>query len=198
MSEIGLASAILNSVLLISGIIIVGLLLNSVVQFISKILVTFVGINITHFLLTKLTFIGVIHHELSHAITALLTGAKVKRIELFTMFKADRLGSVQFIPRGSLVLQGVQVVFTSIAPMVYGFISLFFLFSVSTDNMLLIVLLWYLRISILIHATMSPQDIHICLTGLPIVIFILIVFFFVTGIDLRVILLEYMRTLSWI
>lgn len=183
--DIGLA--IENTFLLLFGIILIGISLNFIIQLIASILVNILGISVTNFLLTKLTFIGVIHHELSHAFVAFITGAKVKKIELFTMFHKDRLGSVQFVPRGPFLLQSIQVVLTSIAPMIFGLISLYYLSNVEIgSNIGLFIFIWYIRLSILIHTTMSTQDIKICFKGLPVVTFLLIVFFTVSGIDLLV------------
>lgn len=183
--SIGLA--IENTLFLLFGIIFVGISLGFMIQLIASVLVNILGVTVTNFLLTKLTFIGVIHHELSHAFVAFLTGAKVKKIELFTMFHKDRLGSVQFVPRGPFLLQSLQVVLTSIAPMIFGLISLYYLSNVEIgSNIGLLVFIWYLRLSILIHTTMSSQDVKICFKGLPVVIFILIVFFTVSGLDLLV------------
>lgn len=183
----GIGLAIENTFLLLFGIILIGISLGFMVQLIASILVNILGVSITNFLLTKLTFIGVIHHELSHAFVAFITGAKVKKIELFTMFHKDRLGSVQFVPRGPFLLQSIQVVLTSIAPMIFGLISLYYLSNVEIgSNIWLFIFVWYFRLSILIHTTMSTQDIKICFKGLPVVIFLLIVFFTVSGIDLLV------------
>lgn len=181
--SIGLA--IENTLFLLFGIIFVGVSLGFIIQLIASILVNILGVTITNFLFTKLTFIGVIHHELSHAFVAFITGAKVKKIELFTMFHKDRLGSVQFVPRGPFFIQSIQVVLTSIAPMIFGLMSLYYLSSIEIDsNIWLFLFIWYLRLSILIHTTMSGQDIKICFKGLPVVILLLIVFFTVSGIDL--------------
>lgn len=183
----GIGLAIENTFLLLFGIILIGISLNFIIQLIASILVNILGISVTNFLLTKLTFIGVIHHELSHAFVAFITGAKVKKIELFTMFHKDRLGSVQFVPRGPFLLQSIQVVLTSIAPMIFGLISLYYLSNVEIgSNIGLFIFIWYIRLSILIHTTMSTQDIKICFKGLPVVTFLLIVFFTVSGIDLLV------------
>lgn len=181
----GIGLAIENTFLLLFGLIVIGISLNFIIQLIASILVNILGISVTNFLLTKLTFIGVIHHELSHAFVAFITGAKIKKIELFTMFHKDRLGSVQFVPRGPFLLQSIQVVLTSIAPMIFGLISLYYLSNVGIgSNIGLFIFIWYTRLSILIHTTMSSQDVKICFKGLPVVIFILIVFFTVSGLDL--------------
>lgn len=59
---------------------------------------------------TRLTYIGVIHHELSHAFLAILTGAKVLKISLAKKGTVHngQLGSVTFAPRGPKVIRNIQ------------------------------------------------------------------------------------------
>ena len=59
-----------------------------------------------------LTFIGIAHHELSHAVVALLTGAKVNSIVLFRLkAKNGNLGEVKITPRGLGIFNTVKYVF---------------------------------------------------------------------------------------
>lgn len=75
---------------------------------------------------TKITFIGVIHHELSHLLLAILTGAKVEDVQLFSVFQKDKLlGYVSYRPRGPALLRGIQKILISIAPTVLGTITSF-------------------------------------------------------------------------
>ena len=80
-------------------------------------------------LINYITFVGVMHHELSHALLAFLSGAKVTEIKLFRIHHNDgALGYVAYAPRGNFILQSIQKVVTSIAPIICGFISCSLLF----------------------------------------------------------------------
>lgn len=85
----------------------------------------------------EITFIGVIHHELSHAILALFTGAHVQKICLYRIpwtrkkkkeeMDENCLGYVTYSCRGIFPLPQIQNLLTGIAPIALGTVSTFFL-----------------------------------------------------------------------
>lgn len=113
------------------------------------------------------TFIGVIHHELAHFLLALLTGAKIQSVVLFRLKAKDgNIGEVSFTPRGWNVAQSMQVVLSSVAPMLLGFISLLVLFVVVNPIVTGIwqIVLYYVEFSILLNMSLSKQDVKNILT----------------------------------
>ena len=107
-----------------------------------------------------ITFIGVIHHELSHMLFALFTGAKIYKVELFRPTK-DSLGSVIVGYRGSKLKQSIQATFVSVAPIVVGVLSVFSLYKLFLFLDLSIiynVIFIYVMLSIVLHMTMSKAD----------------------------------------
>lgn len=136
-----------------------------------KISVNFLGQKKTYFLFNRLTFVGVIHHELSHALWATLTGAKVKKIVFFKP-RGDMLGYVEFKPRGNFVLQAIQQTITAIAPVFCGLFTiggLWYLSNTYSLSLLVSILVDYCIFSIFIHMTMSAQDVRVMWRGMPIV-----------------------------
>lgn len=75
-----------------------------------------------------LTFPGVVYHELSHALFAMLSGARVKSISFKRRPLPDGsgnvLGSVNFSPRGNRVARSFQLALTGIAPLVTGIVAM--------------------------------------------------------------------------
>lgn len=117
-----------------------------------------------------LTIPGVIHHELSHAALALLTGAIVTEFKPFWPDKTSgSLGHVNFSTRGSLFTRCLQCTFTSTAPVILGTLSSILLFAYAANNTVpfyILVPMIYLIFSIIIHASMSFADVKIMLKGI--------------------------------
>lgn len=139
----------------------------------------------------RLTFPGVIHHECAHALFVVLTGAKIQDIELFHP-QHDRLGSVSWYPRSVFPgAQSIQCTLVSVAPVVLGVLDFCLLYACLLPRCTQVwqtILVVYLMLSIFFHATMSSQDIRIAWKGLPVCALILLVFFFVTGLDMAAVL----------
>ena len=123
-----------------------------------------------------LTYPGVLFHELSHALAALLSGARVTGISLGRVAAADGsgwvLGSVTFVPRGPKLLQAFQLALTGIAPALTGLAGLAALVhfgpalcSKPWHGALLV----YLFICVLLHMDLSQADVARILEGLPLV-----------------------------
>lgn len=116
-----------------------------------------------------LTIPGVIHHEVSHALVALITGAEVTEFRPFWPDKTTgSLGHVSFMTRGSLFTRSLQYTLTSTAPVIMGTLTSTILFGLTKKNLPVstLILLIYLIFSILIHASMSFADVKVMLRGI--------------------------------
>ena len=123
-----------------------------------------------------LTYPGVLFHELSHALFALLSGARVTGVSLGRVAASDGsgwvLGSVTFVPRGPKLLQAFQLALTGIAPSVCGLAALAALAHFGPglcSKPWHWVLLVYLFICVLLHIDLSQADVARILEGLPLV-----------------------------
>lgn len=133
-------------------------------------------------IINKVTCIGVICHELSHAFFGLLFGAKIKHIQLFTSKRDDGvLGQVSFIPRGNIILRSFQKFFTSLAPvLVNSALAGILIYLICTKHLhiLLVILFIYLIISLINHASMSGADLKLYFSSSIIVIPLVIIIAF--------------------
>lgn len=180
--KIGLLESLTNSIIIVIAMVIVGLIITLIQTGIIKLFTSF-NPKFANVFINRITFIGVIHHELSHALFAILTGAKLTSVHLFKP-KDDTLGSVGYCTRGPFLLRGLQAMFASIAPVICGFISCFLIF-----KYLLFITLWktivfgFIFICIFIHMDLSPQDIKSAAAGLPAIIIIITAFLFAFQFD---------------
>ena len=143
------------------------------------------SIKASRFIDSKLTFIGVIHHEISHTLLAVLTGAKIKRFSLFNL-TGDKLGEVIITTRGPKLLQSIQLTASAFAPVICGVFSIYYIGRYS-----LIGELEGLKglgeifdtifvMSIAYHMTLSKQDIKVAMRGIiPTMALILIPFYYI-------------------
>ena len=90
-------------------------------KFLTQLLASIIGAPAAFIIRNYLTFPGTVHHELSHALVAILLGAKVKRITLIP--KNDALGQVEIQTRGASVLQNLQLSLSAVAPVLCGAVS---------------------------------------------------------------------------
>lgn len=135
-----------------------------------------VGGKGAYLILNYLTFVGVIHHELSHALFALLTGAHVTEVAIFQP-SGNSLGHVNYATRGGIPFSSLQHYFTAVGPVVMGTVtSVLIMYGMTVwRNPLMLILFAYLLFSVLVHATMSPPDVLNMLRGiLPVFILVLI------------------------
>ena len=165
-----LSIALVNTIIIITSVLLSGFALDVVISKITMFLYKYFGRFITILIMNYLTFIGVIHHELSHALFAFLTGADVIKVDLFKVTNST-LGQVMYRTRGNIFIRSIQDTLSAIAPMVTGVFSEYTLYSLLTKHQLnngckLIIL--YVMVSILCHMRLSAQDIKIMLRGLPI------------------------------
>lgn len=163
-----IASAILCLILYLS-VLIVGFLVNKFEYGMMQLLARKMGGVKATMLCNRVTFPGVILHELSHALLVIMTGAKVTKMILFNPFDNKTLGSVEFKTRGGWLKTRIQLALSSCAPVIIGAIIIYFLIKITfIPGMILIfrIIFWYLIISIICHMSMSKPDIKNYLKGL--------------------------------
>ncbi len=128
------------------------------------------GNNIAFIVANYITFPGVIIHEISHALMAVLTGAKVIEFRPFWPDKEKgELGHVTITPRGNFLIRAIQSTFSSSAPVIFGLLTtagLIYVVNTAELPTQINVALYYLVFSIIIHSTMSIQDIKVMLRGI--------------------------------
>lgn len=176
-----LVLAILNTLLLPLLFILFGRLIEFLNSLFIGISGKFIGNKMAVGLHNYAFYIGTIHHELAHALMALVTGANVTRITLIP--KGNTLGSVQYQPRGNAITKAIQRTLASTAPVYLGTVSIFLLITYilpkCTENWHIIVF-WYLVVSIFFHMNLSQVDVKGALSGLPICLLVLGVIFYFT------------------
>lgn len=174
-------------------IIFISWLLRTIQSICLTILGYFIGRKSAFAFANFLTFPGVMIHELSHALFAVLTGGKVTKINLFNP-NGYSLGSVEFQPRGSKTLQGIQLTLIGIAPTIIGSILFYKIFQfLITHNNLSIgiyILLIYLLFCIFFHISMSPEDVKGSITGLYVLLPVLFLIIFFTKFDIFTFLMD--------
>lgn len=175
-------SATLSFILVIL-VILIGHLIDKLEQCQLRILSDTVGAKIAYFICNRLTFIGTIIHELSHALFVILTGAILRKVCLLQISSDGTLGHVEFALYGPKWKQCCQLSIISCAPVFVGLLLEYILIRTVLFHELgfgVELFLWYLIISILDHMSMSNVDIKNYLKGMIIVypmIFIFTLFF---------------------
>lgn len=163
--------SILFSLIIIIGIFILlplfGKLIDLIEQLEYKILSKIMSISTASIVINRLTFPGVITHELAHALFAFISGAKVISIHIFSIFKGDTLGYVEYAPRGGVIRRNFQIFFTSLAPVIIniGLCILTGYLALKFNIWYSYLILGYLFISFLNHASMSTQDLKLYFKG---------------------------------
>lgn len=184
--------SIIDTLTIILIVPIIGFVIGEIVDRIIKVTYRNLGKFWTMLIANRLTFIGTVHHELSHAIFAFITGAKIIKISLFYP-QGDTLGKVIFQPRGNKILQSVQLTLSAIAPVIMGTISVFLLcnevLTICTKPWQYVIII-YLIISILLHTTMSIQDIKNAIKGLPVCSIIIFIICYLTNFNVITIILK--------
>lgn len=136
-----------------------------------------------------LTYPGVVHHELAHALFAFLTGAKVTRITLKP--RGTTLGSVDFVPQGGAVRQAFEMTLSAIAPVICGLITLTLMRRLLFPALSVwwqFAIAYYLFICVFLHMDLSPQDIGVAAKGVPLFLAVLFVLFIFLRADLVAVL----------
>lgn len=163
----------------------IGLIVEAIGNLLTSVLAMFFGGKVAFFIRNRLTFIGTVHHELAHAIFAVISGAKVTKVELFHV-RGNQLGCVEFYTRGNAFTRAIQMTLSSIAPVICGGISLCVLSWFWSYRCIIewqYILVGYLFISIFFHMNMSTQDVKNAWRGMPLTIVICYIIFLLTGIS---------------
>lgn len=85
------------------------------------------GTKTARFYDTRITAIGVIHHELSHLLVAIFTGARIDGVKLYKIFQKqddEVLGYVNYTPRGLYPFRCIQQTLIGIAPGILGMVQI--------------------------------------------------------------------------
>ena len=153
------------------------LVIGKLIEFLSEIMISLLAVPLgpaaAFYLGNYLTFIGTVHHEFSHALLAVLTGARVTRISLIP--RGTQLGCVEFKTSLHPVLRAIQLVLVSAAPVICGTASLVLMHSYLLDYCRQgwqAIVYWYVFISIFVHMSLSGQDISNILRGSPVCLLI--------------------------
>ena len=156
-----------------------------IVRGLRKMIAGLTSVSTEYYFSNYVLFFGVVVHELSHALFALITGAKIMKIVLF---KPDNgsLGHVEFQARGNTFLQALQFSVSACAPVVVGIVFLtaliFKVFPVLSTPIQWVLTI-YASVSVLFHMNMSKADLNcyfkgagpILLVGLPVCLMVFFV-----------------------
>ena len=167
-------------------VIIFGFLIQKLKDIVYWLLYKRIGPKLAGFICFRLTFPGTVIHEFSHATFAVLSGAKVIKIQCFST-KKDTLGYLEYQPRGRKIQQQIQHSFTSAAPTIVGIIltPIFLDLAINSTAIWMNILFWYLSICMLLHMNMSDLDIKNYFKGLPVIFVLLfIINYFLVKINL--------------
>ena len=177
--KLDLVVSLLYGFFIVTAAIVIGHLINKLEQFQLQLLKETTGSKIAYFICNRVTFIGTVIHELSHALMVVATGAKLRKVKLFEISSDGTLGHVEFSLSGKKWKQMCQLSLISCAPVFTGvlleyiFIKMVIIYHLGFWSELL---LWYLIISILDHMSMSDVDIKNYLKGMIVVYPMLVTF----------------------
>lgn len=174
-------SAVLTILVIIVPVVI-GMLLSSLKRLEIKMIAVF-SHSLVRFFMHYVTFPGIIIHELSHFIFAVITGAEVRDISFFED-DDGRLGHVTTHARGPWFIVAIQYTLIAIAPVVVGltlgFLLLRYIFA-EQHSLGMNIGLWYLVVCLINHSTMSKSDIEGYFRGVWIFIVPLFALFWMLG-----------------
>jgi len=150
--------AIYNAFVLLGAAVASGLAVSGLTSLLKTVTIAILGPSMVNIIINYLMLPGVIHHELSHAVAALLTGARIKGFSITPHGSA--LGSVEITARGPTILRGLQLSLSAIAPVLFGVLTLYVMYRIypNVHTVPQRVLFWYLAVSILLHMTLSGAD----------------------------------------
>ena len=172
--------AFINALVLCAALPLIGTIVNVVTDYGIGGLITLItgNPNIYYVFHNYICAPGVVVHELSHTIAAIITLAHIDKVELYKKSDKDStLGGVEFTTSGGIILSCLQLTVLACAPVITGLEAVYgyyFLITTYELNIFVLILLTYLVICIIIHMTMSPQDIKLYIRGIP--LFFLIFF----------------------
>ena len=161
----------------IIGIIIAGIK-NGVLKFFNKVSKGR-GAGMWWFIYGMVLFPGTVFHEGAHALGALITGARVKDISVIPDRKKGTLGETLIEPRGSKLMQSLQLTVSATSPVSFGIIALvvgiFLLYPICTAFWQKAIIT-YLSLAIFFHMSMSTEDVKAWAKG---IVFVLIPIFLI-------------------
>ena len=155
-------------VALIFSLVFIGLILNLIERMEFAFFCYFFGYKAAFYIVNYVTLAGTILHELSHALIAFFTGAKVTEISFFDRNK-ESLGHIVYQTKGPFFMQAIQHSLTACAPVIVGLTSFTFIsyiFLTTTYGIWVQTFLIYLGISIINHSSMSTTDLKLYFKGI--------------------------------
>lgn len=158
----------------ILSVILIGSLIDQIKKFEYRSLANASSDNLAKLIVFRLTFPGTVIHEFSHAMFAFLTGAKVTKIQCFSI-KKNTLGYVTYQTRGSKLQQMVQHGLSACAPVISGLIlaPMFLSLMFTAEPIMIKILAGYMTISVVNHMNMSWLDVKQYVKGVPIIFLII-------------------------
>lgn len=176
-----------NAAIVLISIILIGGIASLIREVSIKAYLRLFGYGMAKFIDNRLTFIGVIHHELSHLLVGIISGAKINDFALFKV-RDGTLGYVDIVPRGPFIFQLIQKALCGMAPIICGSITLYTLYYYGLylrnkfDYVTVIIVILMLQISH--HMSMSKQDIKIAAKGIWLVYLLIAIALYIFPIDL--------------
>lgn len=165
----GICDAVFFTVVFYGGILLVGFLMNLLEQFFIKGLTKAFNAKVALFICNRITWLGVVIHEYSHAFFGYLFGAKITKVRTLEVFKGNELGHVEFVTQGNAMHQAFQFTFIACAPTLVGLILLYLFIFVLWVN---VVFFWqyiiysFVIFAIICHMSMSSVDVKHYVKGL--------------------------------
>jgi hypothetical protein len=157
-----IAVSVSVSLIICSFVIVIGGIVDFIENVVLHVLTSLIGAGPAMFICNRLTFPGVMLHELSHALMIFITGGHVTAIKLFEFNTNGRLGHVEFQLYGSKRQQMIQLTFGSSAPVIFGMASVYgllrLLFLVESGTLFYYIVIYFI-FSIGCHMSMSRSDI---------------------------------------
>lgn len=175
-----LATSLIFVCISMFAVIIIGAVVNKIEQMQMRLLSKVFGIRVAEFVCNRLLFLGTVVHELSHALFAFISGAKVTKIRCFTLFSKNTLGYVEFCTIGGPFRRSFQLAFASCAPTVVGcaiLMGIFHVWKLPNISITFRAFLIYFGFSVLNHMSMSDADVKNYMKGYIFLFMIFLVFF---------------------
>ena len=157
-----LISSIVVTLILLTLPVIIGLVMDKLFIYLCRIIAKPVNINTNTVIkvLSYITFPGVMIHELSHAFMVWLFGGNIVELHLLELTGNGRMGAVIFQPRGTAFMRNLQCAASAIAPVFMGLIACWMFIGAGLGfNGIGRVICFYLAVCVMIHASMSMQDV---------------------------------------
>ena len=190
--------AVIDALVIILSLVIMAGIASWIRSFAVRSYVLGIGPKFSGFIDSKITFIGVIHHELSHMLLAIITGAKVKNFSLFRL-SGSNLGEVNIAQRGPFIIRKIQQSLTAVAPVICGAVSIYLLyvfqlntleFGLNTGNIISIIIAMHIGY----HMTLSKQDVKVAFGGIIVTTLILFIVCYFTDFSIQY-YYRYLRTI---